>query len=616
MKYNKTFCHNSVENRDGDVKIILTLDYLKKGMCVLMSDLQKSEIISGAYRIPNTGFFTDYFSYKNLSINNTHLVYIAIPTKTTVDINNAKVPVYTLQYLSPEDEELFINGELKDKKIKAQYQEPESLGAGSFGSVIYYPHQGFVAKKFTEWNSSTPAPKDMIKEIAIYRLFENDCLVKMKGFDLNKGLVFFERGIETLKSAYEILSPEKSRDILFKLAVCMRGVAIQGVINNDLKPSNMVLAKNGDIRIIDWGIASVNRSEKQRMYGRSTLWWSSPESLSDSNRNSYKSDIFSLGIIFLQVLTKKIPCMGQDDNEQIELYKILIWNDMRKLNSIMNDDQTDWRSRISNTDIMTDLPPDARDLIAGMLTPNISRRIEYNEIVHHPYFREKDVPMPKVRYLNNMPKHDYSSAWNKSGHSLKVRSTIIVWMAEMCIEFELYISTFFLGVQLFDLLMLLKPVKQKQLQLLGITAIFLASNILDAYSCSLEDVMNYAFFEENNTVDFINRFIRNAINRLNGNLIISTVFDYYQQSNDIKVKTFYAFSKEDIIGIKNGIPQNQNQQHQFQIFNLIHYYLKPDIYDYDPEFVISKLPTTLKNFAEMFKKEQTILIKALWLRGD
>lgn len=85
----------------------------------------------------------------------------------------------------------------------------------------------------------------------------------------------------------------------------------QGIVHGALKPENVVLGPSGNALLTDFGISRVAERSKgagnQVYVGVGTVTYMSPEQFRDPNFVSIKSDIYSLGIMFYEMLTGKVP---------------------------------------------------------------------------------------------------------------------------------------------------------------------------------------------------------------------------------------------------------------------------------------------------------------------
>lgn len=88
------------------------------------------------------------------------------------------------------------------------------------------------------------------------------------------------------------------------------------VIHRDLKPENILLNKNQELKICDFGLARYidSKTRTRTFKGAGTLPYMSPECwMFDSN--TPLMDIYSLGIIFFEIITLKMPFTGSSENE-------------------------------------------------------------------------------------------------------------------------------------------------------------------------------------------------------------------------------------------------------------------------------------------------------------
>ncbi|MFH1197546.1 MAG: serine/threonine-protein kinase [bacterium] len=91
-----------------------------------------------------------------------------------------------------------------------------------------------------------------------------------------------------------------------------------GVIHRDIKPNNVLFSKGGKAKVMDFGLAKVMRSHDgastvtQMRAG--TLYYMSPEQIKGLANVDKRSDIYSLGMTFYEMLTGRVP-FDKDDSE-------------------------------------------------------------------------------------------------------------------------------------------------------------------------------------------------------------------------------------------------------------------------------------------------------------
>ena len=114
-------------------------------------------------------------------------------------------------------------------------------------------------------------------------------------------------------------TPEEALAIVPPLCDALQFAHEHGIVHRDIKPENLLLDKTGRVKVADFGIAKMlgadnggkgNESaapENATQHAVGTPGYSAPEQKSDSQRVDSRADIYSLGVVFYEMLTGELP---------------------------------------------------------------------------------------------------------------------------------------------------------------------------------------------------------------------------------------------------------------------------------------------------------------------
>ncbi len=95
--------------------------------------------------------------------------------------------------------------------------------------------------------------------------------------------------------------------IVYKCAKALHYAHSRGVVHRDVKPSNILLTHDGDVRIVDFGIALVSDSDVSRLEGvAGSPAYMSPEQVQGHDLD-WRSDLYSLGAVMYEMLCGHRP---------------------------------------------------------------------------------------------------------------------------------------------------------------------------------------------------------------------------------------------------------------------------------------------------------------------
>ena len=128
------------------------------------------------------------------------------------------------------------------------------------------------------------------------------------------------KDLENYSRKNSLLSFRRVIDIIAETAEALDYAHGQGIIHRDIKPANIMLLSNGHVKVTDFGIAkAVSSSQTKSGIILGTPNYMSPEQI-NGNEIDGRSDIFSLGVVFYQLLTGQLPFRGKTLTEL--LYQI------------------------------------------------------------------------------------------------------------------------------------------------------------------------------------------------------------------------------------------------------------------------------------------------------
>lgn len=122
---------------------------------------------------------------------------------------------------------------------------------------------------------------------------------------------------ETLESRLRHYGPLTAPEAVRVFEQAMRGVEHihqMGVIHRDLKPSNIFITREGNIKLMDFGIARLldNQDPSQNGAMVGTLLYISPEQI-NGRETDCRSDVYTLGVSLFEAVTGRLPFERRTD---------------------------------------------------------------------------------------------------------------------------------------------------------------------------------------------------------------------------------------------------------------------------------------------------------------
>jgi cyclin-dependent kinase 12/13 len=183
----------------------------------------------------------------------------------------------------------------------------------------------------------------------------------------------------------------------------------QKVIHRDLKASNLLISKKGELKIADWGLARSWNSEMKRLTNKViTLWYRPPELLLGCLEYTPSIDIWSVGCIIAEMFHRKGFLKGTNEATQLDLIfrtcghpTIEDWPDIRTTCRLWKQfEPAEDKPRLPNRlreALTTNLPnptwmtDNAIDLISNLMSMNPAKRWSAEKATDADYFFEAPI---------------------------------------------------------------------------------------------------------------------------------------------------------------------------------------------------------------------------------
>ena len=261
--------------------------------------------------------------------------------------------------------------------IKDYIVDRKRIGKGSFSTIYKCRHnitnKIYALKEITIDKNKNKKKLSIKREFEIMRKLNHNNIVKIHDVIIDTQLNniyfimdYYENGDLSYFLNKQPLKEKFTRKYMKQLSNGLKYLLDNNILHRDLKPQNILLSKNYDIKITDFGFATYYTKDTIINTLCGSPMYMAPEIIT-RNGYDYKSDLWSVGIILYEMLHGYTPFNVQNF---IELIKEIKKKDIQ---------------------IKVDISEDCRELIYSLCKTNPIERISWNDFFNHRWFDNDEI---------------------------------------------------------------------------------------------------------------------------------------------------------------------------------------------------------------------------------
>ncbi|XP_046642037.1 cyclin-dependent kinase-like 4 isoform X2 [Daphnia pulicaria] len=294
-----------------------------------------------------------------------------------------------------------------------RYEKICRMGEGSYGVVYKCRNretgQIVAIKKFVESEEDPLIKKIALREIRMLKQLKHPNLVNLiEVFRRKKKLhLVFEYCDLTVLNELE-KHPRGVPEVLTKRIIWQTLQAVgychaHNCIHRDVKPENILLTKEGVVKLCDFGFARLlNPGENYTDYV-ATRWYRAPELLVGDTQYGPGVDVWAIGCVFAELVRGEALWPGKSDVDQLFLIRKTLGDLIpRHMKVFKNNEffaglsipEPDVRESIESK-MPRDFSIDGMDFLKKCLDRDPSKRYTCDQLLRHPYFANFNFRLPE-----------------------------------------------------------------------------------------------------------------------------------------------------------------------------------------------------------------------------
>uniref|UniRef100_A0A8C2YFT0 BR serine/threonine kinase 2 n=1 Tax=Coturnix japonica TaxID=93934 RepID=A0A8C2YFT0_COTJA len=265
----------------------------------------------------------------------------------------------------------------------AQYVGPyrleKTLGKGQTGLVKLGVHcvtcQKVAIKIVNREKLSESVLMKVEREIAILKLIEHPHVLKLHDVYENKKYLYLVLEHVSGGELFDYLvkkgrlTPKEARKFFRQIISALDFCHSHSICHRDLKPENLLLDEKNNIRIADFGMASLQVGDSLLETSCGSPHYACPEVIRGEKYDGRKADVWSCGVILFALLVGALPFDDDNLRQLLEKVKRGVFH------------------------MPHFIPPDCQNLLRGMIEVDASKRLTLEHIQKHIWYIENQEKM-------------------------------------------------------------------------------------------------------------------------------------------------------------------------------------------------------------------------------
>jgi len=296
------------------------------------------------------------------------------------------------------------DGYLARKRLD-KYRKIEKIGEGTYGLVYKAKNEKsgeiVALKKIRLESEDEGTPSTAVREISILKQLQHPNIVQL--YDVvhteTSLTLIFEYMDQDLKNYLDACGDKGIDEYTIKsfLYQLLQGIAHchqQRVLHRDLKPQNLLINMEGELKLADFGLArGFGIPVKKYTHEVVTLWYRPPDVLMGNTKYSTQVDMWGVGCIFAEMsIGQPLFCGSSNSSQLSKIFKIMgtptkqSWPEMVNLSEYKENFPKYKAKKLKN--FVPKLGKQGLDILVKFLQFDPMKRISGKNAMKHEYFAD------------------------------------------------------------------------------------------------------------------------------------------------------------------------------------------------------------------------------------